>query len=190
MDTLRCIEFQNKVNCFFMAKTKDQKSTLLNKYRNALENGANYILVNSDKVNSRELTQLKKSLKQTGAEFIIVKNTLFKIAAQETKQPDKVQELLDSNGVIICGEDPTVTAKILSEIQEEYDNLDTKFAVLFGNYEDPEKVRELANIPSREILLSKLVGSMQSPLSGFVSVAHGNVRQLLTALSEIQKNKN
>ncbi|MFH1547368.1 MAG: 50S ribosomal protein L10 [bacterium] len=172
-----------------MAKTKEQKSELLNKYRDALKDGASYILVDSDQVGSRQLTQLKKSLKENGANFIIVKNTLFKIAAQESDQPIEVQELLDSNGVIICGEDPTVAAKALVEVQKEYGNLNTKFAVLFGEYAGSDKVKDLASIPSREVLLSKLVGSMQAPLSGFVSVAQGNVRKLLTVLSEIQKNK-
>lgn len=173
-----------------MAKNKEQKGKLLEKYADSLKDCTNYIIVNADKVGSVELTKLKKSLKNSGASFMIVKNTLFKIAAQETNQPNEVQEIMNSNGLVVCGEDPTKAAKVLSEIQKEYENLDTKFAILFGDYTGADKVSELANIPSREILLSKLVGSIQSPLSGFVSVAQGNVRQLLTALSEIQKNKN
>ena len=172
-----------------MAKTKEQKSELLNTYKDSLKDGANYIMVNSDKVNSRELTQLKKALKECDANFMIIKNTLFKIAAQETNQPDKVQEIIDSTGVIVCGEDPVAAAKSLNDVQKEYSNLDTKFALLFGEYAGSDKVTDLASIPSREILLSKLVGSIQSPLSRFVSVAQGNVRQLLTVLAEIQKNK-
>jgi large subunit ribosomal protein L10 len=120
---------------------------------------------------------------------MIVKNTLFRLAAQETNQPNQVQELADSTGVIVCGEDPTEAAKALAEVQKEYKNLDTKFAILFGEAEESDKVKELSEIPSREELLAKLVGSLNSPLSGFVSVAQGNVRQLLTALSEVQKNK-
>jgi len=173
-----------------MAKSRDQKSELLSKYQDALKDSPNYIIVNSDKVSSTQLTELKKALRESNANFMIVKNTLFKIAAQETNQPDKVQEIIDSTGVIICGEDPTSAAKVLSDMQKQYENLDTKFAVLFGEYAESSRVNDLANIPSREVLLSKLVGSIQSPLSGFVSVAQGNVRQLLTALSEIQKNKN
>ncbi len=172
-----------------MAKTKKQKEVLLNKYKDALRDGANYILVNSDKVSSTELTELKKSLKENGANFMIVKNTLFKIAAQESNQPIEVQEIIDSTGVVICGEDPTMAAKVLSNIQDEHKNLDTKFAVLFGKYSGSKKVSELASIPSKEELLSQLARTIQSPLSGFVTVVQGNVRKLLTTLSEIQKSK-
>lgn len=172
-----------------MAKTKKQKEVLLNKYKDALKDGANYILVNSDKVSSTELTELKKTLKENGSNFMILKNTLFKIAAQESNQPIEVQEIIDSTGVVVCGENPTAAAKVLSNIQEEYTNLDTKFAVLFGEYSGSEKVSELASIPSRDELLSQLARSIQAPLSGFVTVVQGNVRELLTALSEIQKSK-
>lgn len=172
-----------------MAKTREQKTELLEKYKSVLKDNPNYFLVNSDSVSSTEMTQLKKALKTSGADFMIVKNSLFRLAAQETNQPDKVQELADSTALIVCGEDPTEAAKALAEIQKEFDNLNTKFAILFGEAEDPEKVKALSEIPSREVLLSKLIGSMNSPLSGFVSVAQGNVRELLTALSEIQKTK-
>jgi large subunit ribosomal protein L10 len=172
-----------------MAKSREQKEELLNKYKDILKDNPNYFLVNSDSVSSPEMTELKKALKDSGANFMIVKNTLFRLAAQETNQPNQVQELADSTGVIVCGEDPTEAAKALAEVQKEYKNLDTKFAILFGEAEESDKVKELSEIPSREELLAKLVGSLNSPLSGFVSVAQGNVRQLLTALSEVQKNK-
>ncbi|MEA3357090.1 MAG: 50S ribosomal protein L10 [Patescibacteria group bacterium] len=172
-----------------MAKTKQQKQTLLKQYKELLTKSPNYILVSTDQSGTSEITQLKKALQECNSEFHVVKNTLFKIAAEETKQPLKVQEITEATGIITCGEEPTAPAKILSKIQKEYEILENKFGVMFGEIADEEQLEQLAEIPSRDELLAKLVGSMQSPISGFVHTLQGNMQKFVVALMEIQKSK-
>lgn len=172
-----------------MAKTKEQKKKLIDLYKKILQGGPNYILVRTDSVSMTQLTELKKALQETQSTFHVIKNTLFKLAAEETGQPTRVQEVEDATGIVVCGEDITEPAKILKKMQKEYENLDTRFGILFGEVAESDKVNQLAEIPSREELLAKLVGSMSAPLSGFMSVTRGNLRQFIQALSEISKSK-
>jgi len=172
-----------------MAKTKEQKKEILESYKELLKDSHDYILVDTSGVTMSEITELKKALKESGGTFCVLKNTLFKIAAQEASQPTHVQELADATGIIVCGDDPTAAAKALKNVQKEHEIMGTRYAVLFGDIAEAEKVHALADIPSREELLAQLVGSMNSPLTGFMQVIQGNVRNFVYALAEIQKSK-
>ncbi len=172
-----------------MSKTKVQKKQLLTKYQELLKEKPNYILVNTAKVGTTQIDELKKLLKEGQHKFMIIKNTLFKIAAQETEQPTVLQELTEQAGIIVCGDDPTTAAKALKEMQKKHNTMETRYGILFGNVEDASKINQLAEIPSREVLLAQMMGSMQSPLSGFARVINGTVRNLVYALAEVQKKK-
>jgi large subunit ribosomal protein L10 len=170
-----------------MAKTKQEKKELMEQYQEALQDKPNYILVDMHGVTMPQITELKKNLKETGSEFFVVKNTIFKIAAREADQPTPLQELEGATGVIVCGPEVTEPAKILKDLQKEHETMETKFGVLFGDMAEAQKVSELAEIPSREELLSKLVGSMSSPLRGFMTSVTGNARQFVQVLSQIEE---
>lgn len=172
-----------------MAKTRQEKENILNRYKQLLDTHPDYIIVDIDRTTMSQLVELKEELLKSGSEFQVLKNTLFKIAAQDKNQPNRVQEIAGSSAIIAIGDDPTSPSKALSEIQKKYENLPVKFGFLFGETTDADKIKQLALIPSREELLAKLVGSMQSPLTGFMSVVSGNTRKFICALSEIQKGK-
>ncbi len=162
---------------------------MLDSYKEAFETCENYIIVNTDKVGTAEVTDLKKALSESGATFSVVKNTLFRIAAQDSEQPTRIQEIENATGVIFCGEDVAAAAKALAETQKEHEILDTKVGVLFGSVTGPEKVKELADIPPREVLLAQLLNVINAPLTGFMQTARGNIREFTYALTEIQKQK-
>jgi large subunit ribosomal protein L10 len=172
-----------------MAKTKLQKNEMLEEYKKLLDEHPNYIVVDLTGTTMAEITEIKDALDKSGSTFHALKNTLFKIAAQDKNQPNQIQEISGSSAVVALGEDPTAPAKAIVEAQKKFEKMAVKLGVLFGEITDAEKINQLALIPSREVLLARLVGSMQSPISGFMSVARGNVREFIIALSEIQKTK-
>lgn len=162
---------------------------MLEEYKTILADKPNYFLVDIDRVGMIEITELKQALAESGAQFFVLKNSLFKIAAEEAGEPTQLQEVGDATGMIVCGDDPTEAAKSLKQLQEEHEVMGTRIAVLFGDIAEASKVDDLARIPSREELYAKVVGSLNSPLSGFVQVLQGNARNLVYALSEIAKSK-
>lgn len=170
-----------------MAKTHTEKSELLNKYKDILEKKSGYLLVNSDKVNTSAVTKLKIKLKDANANYTVVQNSIFKIALQETNQPLETQEINGPTAVIYFDEDPTAPAKLVKEMQKETELLDAKFGVYEGEFLSEERVMQLAEIPSREVLLSRLVGTMNAPLTGFMNAITGNVRGLTMVLKGISE---
>ncbi len=170
-----------------MAKSKEQKTELLEQYKKVLKEKPGYIIVNSDKLDSTTLFSLKKELKEIGSNFSVVKNTIFKIALQEAKQPLETQDFTGSSAIISFDEDPTAVAKLLKQVQKDLELLQARYGVIGNEYIDNEKIMELAEIPPKEVLYAKLLGSLNAPLSGIMNTLTGNVKgfiRVTQALSE------
>jgi large subunit ribosomal protein L10 len=88
-----------------MSKTRVQKTELLNEYKEILKNKGGYLLVNSDKTDTKTTTGLKIKLKDVGANYEVLKNSIFKIALQETDQPVQVQDFDGPTAIIFFDED-------------------------------------------------------------------------------------
>lgn len=172
-----------------MAKTRNEKKALIDRYSELLSQHSDYILVDIGKAAMSHINKLKNQLKETGGEFHVIKNRLFKIAAEETKQPTKVQELAEATGLVVSGSDPTAAAKALKAVQKEFQVMPVRFGVLVGEVVDASQVSAYADIPPREELLARLVGTLNAPLSGFAQVLSGTTRSFVLALSEVGKKK-
>ena len=170
-----------------MAKTRTQKTELLKKYKDILKNKSGYFLVNSDKTDTTTVSKLKMELKDIGGNYAVLKNTLFKVALQDSDQPLEIQDVEGPTAIIYFEEDPTAPAKLIKEIQKETKLLDAKSGVYEGEFLTEEKVMQLAEIPTREVLLSQLVGTLNAPLTGFMSAATGNIRGLTMVLKGISE---
>ena len=173
-----------------MSKTRSEKTELLNKYKEILKDKVGYFLVNSDKTDTLTVSKLKMQLRETGANYTVVKNSIFKVALQETEQPLQTQELDGPTALIYFDEDPSTPAKLVKQIQKETELLKAKGGVFEGEFLTEERVMQLAEIPSREVLLSRLVGTMNAPLTGFMNAVTGNVRSLTVVLKGISEKSN
>lgn len=170
-----------------MAKTRDDKKALLEKYIGILEKYDGFLVVEASKIDNNSITQLKKELDEIGSEYSVVKNSVFKIALREKSLPTETMAFDGSSAVVSYKEDPTKVAKILKKIQKDSELLKSKFGYVESKYLNSEKSFSLADIPSREELLAKLLGSMSSPISGFVTVAKGNLRGLTQIFDGLSK---
>ncbi len=170
-----------------MPKSKEQKAELLQQYKEIVSNNEGYIIVKSDNIDTFTLSELKQDLKDIGANFTVIKNTIFKIALNESKQPLETQDFSGPSAIITFNEDPVAAAKLLSKIQEDKELLEPRFGVVENQYITSSKIMELAEIGSREELYAKLLGSLDAPLSGLLNTLTGNVKgftRVLHSLSE------
>ena len=172
-----------------MSKSRTQKEELLKMYKEIIENRAGYLLVNSDKIDTSTVTKLKIELKDVGANFTALKNSIFKVALQDANQPLQVQEFDGPTALITFEEDPTAPAKLVKKVQKEMELLSPRSGVYEGEFLTAGRVMQLADIPSREVLLSRLVGTMNAPLTGFMNAITGNVRGLTMILKGISEKK-
>lgn len=170
-----------------MAKSREQKEMLLEMYKDTLNNNSGYLAVDVKGVNNESITNLKKKLKDIGSNVIVVSNKLFQIALRETNQPTETLDFAEQTAIIPYADDPTAPAKLIKEVQKETEALPAKHGLLKGQYLNDQKVMELAEIPAREVLLAKLLGSMNSPLTVFANAVTGNARGFVQVLKQVSE---
>lgn len=137
----------------------------------------------------KQLEEARIELKNANAEMAVVKNTLMNIALSE-KKIDAKEKLIGQKATLFSYEDPIKTAKVLTVFIKKYGLPKISFGVFEGDVIDEGMITKLATLPSKEILVGKLLGLLNSPLSGLVYVLNGNITKLALVLKEIEKKKN
>lgn len=115
-------------------------------------------------------TQLRKQLREAGVTYKVYKNTMIRFAAKGTEFEALAPNLEGPTALAVSKEDATAPARILAEFAKKADKLEIKGGVVDGTYYDAAGMQIIATIPSREILLGKLLGSIQSPITNFARV--------------------
>ena len=115
-------------------------------------------------------TQLRKQLREAGVTYKVYKNTFMNFAFQGTACEGLTQYLEGPSAVAISTEDATAPARVLAEFAKTADKLEIKAGVVEGNVYDAKGMAAIASIPSRDVLISKLLGSLQSPITNFARV--------------------
>ena len=115
-------------------------------------------------------TQLRKQLREAGVTYKVYKNTLVSRAVEGT-QFESLRDVLEGpNAFAISTTDATAPARVLADFAKKAPALEVKAGVVEGNFYDEAGMKAISSIPSREVLLSKLLGSLQSPITNFARV--------------------
>ena len=117
-----------------------------------------------------EDTDLRKQLREAGVDYKVYKNTMINFAIKDTQFEGLAQFLEGPTAVVFAYEEATKGASIVKKVSETAKNLEFKAGVVEGIVYDAEGIKAIADIPSREVLISKLLGSFQSPISSFARV--------------------
>lgn len=153
----------------FMAKV-ELKQPIVDEISASLKDAAGVVLVKYSGLTVEQDTQLRKQMREAGVIYKVYKNTLVKRAVAGTVFEPMTENLEGPNAIAISEKDATAPARILSNFAKTAPALELKCGVVEGTYYDEAGIKAIANIPSREELLSKLLGSIQSPITNFARV--------------------
>lgn len=152
-----------------MRKALEVKSLVVSEIVEKLNNSSSAVVVDYKGLTVAEVTELRKVMREAGVDYKVYKNTLVRRAAQEVGIEQFNDELLVGTNAIAFGyDDPVAPARILKKFIETHPKMQLKMGVVEGEFYDEAKIMELANIPSREELIAKLLGSLKAPVSNFV----------------------
>lgn len=136
----------------------------------------------------QQLEEARRELGDNDSEIAVLKNTLTNIALKN-KNVDASERLNGPHATLFAYSDPIKTAKILVDFNKKYELPVIKWGVFEGNVIEEETIRTLASIPPKEVLLAKLLGSLNSPISGLVYVLNANISKLAQVLKAIEEKK-
>lgn len=161
-----------------MRKAIEVKSQVVAEIVEKLQNSSSAIVVDYKGLTVEEVTELRKKMREAGVEYKVYKNTLVRKAAKEVGIEQFNDELLVGTNAIAFGyEDPVAPARIIKEFMDSHPNMDLKMGVVEGEFYGKEDIVAFANIPSREVLLAKLLGSLKAPMSNFVYLLDALVKK-------------
>ena len=153
------------------------------------KNSSGIYFTNYTGMNVDQATELRKQFREKNVKFTVVKNTLNKIAAKNAGIEGLDDILLGQIAIAFSDEDPTSPAKVIKEFKKDNDCLDVVGVYFEGELFDPDKYNELASLPSKEELLGKFVVGLNYPMSTIASTLNSLMPKFLTALNEINKQK-
>jgi large subunit ribosomal protein L10 len=166
-----------------------KKEKQVNELREKLNNVSSAILTDFRGLTVKEITDLRRRLKEANIEFKVIKNNIV-IRAVKESDLEAITEYLQGPTAIAFGlDDPIVPVKILVDFAKEYKKPEIKAGIIQGKVLKEDEIKKVAKLPSKEILLAQVVSGIQAPLSGLVNVLNAPIRALINVLKAIEEKK-
>lgn len=148
----------------------EKKQTVVAEIKENLNNAVSVVLVNARGLTVAKDSELRKKLRESGIFYKVYKNTMLKFAIKDSKFEPLIEYLNGPTAVAISYDDATASARIMNKEMQDEENFQFKAAIIDGVFYDTNSVNAIANIPPREELLAKLLGSLKSPMASFARV--------------------
>ena len=173
-----------------MPVTKAKKEEILTELNDKFSKAKAVYFANYRGLTVKKATDLRKKLNAVKVDYVVAKKTLGRIAMKNNNLPEASQELMEGPVAFVFGYEDVVTpVKTLHDFSKEAEQLQILGGLVDGKFVSKAEAKALAMLPSREVLLAQLVGSMKSPISGFHGVLSGVLRKFVYALSAIKDKK-
>lgn len=169
---------------------KDNKQELVTQMHDKLTRAKAVFLADFRGMNVGQATNLRVELRNASVEYKVFKNTLLDLAAKDTAVECLSPYLAGPTAIAISYDDPVSAAKVLSKFAKDpAGKFVLKVGVLSGKLLDVKQIQALADLPSREVLIAKMLGSMQAPATNFVGVLAALPGSLVRVLDAIRAQK-
>lgn len=165
------------------------KDLIIAEIERELDQRSTLFVANHGSLAASKLDSLRAKLRGANTRYLVVKNSLGRRALDKKGLTGLSAFMSGACGIVFSGDDVIQPSKILVDFAKENEQFKIQQGYMNGQAITADQVKALANLPSREVLLSRLLGGMQSPVQRFVSVLSGTIRQVVTVLDAIAKKK-
>ncbi len=166
-----------------------EKEKTVDELKEKLSSTKSLFLTDFRGLDVEQMTQMRKDLKKSGAEYRITKNTLIRMAIQQSEFEGILDHLKGPTGLVLSYEDPIIPAKVLYEVYKKIEKPKIKVIWMEGRLLDESHLRNLAFLPSREVILTQILYGLNSPLVVFVGTLQGVMRNFVGILDAIGEAK-
>ena len=167
----------------------EAKKVIVAEVAEKMKNAQGAVVVDYRGLNVEEVTELRKLSREAGVEYKVYKNSVLRFAAKEAGQEGLLDCLVGPTGIAFCESDPVAPAKIFSEFAKKHKALEIKAGTVEGKVLDKAGVDALAQLPPREQLIATVLGGLNAPITGLVTVLNGTIKGLVVALNAIAEQK-
>ncbi|MFC1625130.1 50S ribosomal protein L10 [Patescibacteria group bacterium] len=171
---------------------KQEKTFFVENLSQELKDSTGVVLVNYSGMDVKSQQKLKKSLKEVGAKMIVVKNTLLKLAGEKAGIDKSFLEddyLQGQNALVISTKDSIAPISILGKFSKENETPKLRIGIVDGTFQDEASLKTLSTLPSKDVLLGQVLGSLLSSLYGLTGTLNANLQNLVSILDQKSKSK-
>ena len=172
-----------------MSKNFEIKKTVVADIKDKMSRAQSIVLVDYRGLTVEEVTDLRNQFRKAGVEYAVLKNTMLTLAARDLQIEGLEEHLKGPTAVAFGYEDPVAPAKIITEYAKKNKKISVKCGLVDQKVIDVDGVTALAELPPKEVLIAKLMGSINAPISGFVGVLSGVLRSFVYAVEAVRKQK-
>lgn len=161
---------------------------LLDEVKQKVDRATAMFFVDYAGLTHRQLEEARNELRANESEIAIVKNTLMNLGLQ-AKNVDAKEKLQGPHATLFSYGDPIKTTRVLAAFVKKHGLPKIKFGIFEGSIIDEATIERLSKLPSKDILIAKLLGTLNAPISNFVYGLNANIVKLAVVLKEIEKKK-
>lgn len=149
-------------------EAKQAKQAIIDEIKGKLDGAQSAVVIDYMGITVEQADAMRKKLREANVDYTVYKNTLIKRAIDGTEFEGLAEVLAGPTALAISKDDATAPARELAAIIKDFDKMEFKAGVVEGTFYDNEGIKTIANIPSRDVLIAKFMGSIQSPVSKMV----------------------
>ena len=149
----------------------------------------NFVITSFMGTGTSQLEQLRRSLKKSQGNYFVVKNSILKIIFTKMKLEEDASKIEGGMGISLCGEDVVAACNLLVSFSKTNDKFKIRGAVIDGKRLSTDRIRELAALPPKKVLLGQVVTGIKSPITGFVNTLGGILRKFVYVVDAIKTNR-
>ena len=168
---------------------REEKAQAISDFNESIGQATNAFLIDFKGITVPQVTELRKQVRETGSQYIVVKNTLALIAVKDSPLKTLGEQFSGMTAVAFNRTDAVALAKALTKFAKDVPTVQFKGAMLDGQIVPAAQIQNIATLPSREELVSKLLFLLQSPIRGLAIVLNANIRNIAVVLAQIAKQK-
>jgi large subunit ribosomal protein L10 len=169
---------------------RTDKESFVQEFRDRLKESPALFLTDFTGLDVKSMTDLRQELKKNGAEYLVVKNRLVKLALEELTLPDISEWLNGPTGVVLGHSGPVEAAKTVSDFAKGHDDKPVfKVAILDDALLTAEQIAQLAKLPPREQLLAMLAGALEAPMAALAGALEGKLQEMGGLMEALKEKK-
>jgi len=165
------------------------KQQVVSEIKDAIQNSKSVSIVEYRGLTVSEISDLRNQYRAEGVSYKVFKNTMVKIALEELGYEGFEEYLAGPNGFVFSNDDMVAGPRVSANFAKENEKLVIKAGLLDGKVLNPDEVKALAKLPSREVLVAQVLGTLNAPIAGLANVLQGSIRKAVYALNAVKEKQ-
>ncbi len=168
---------------------RDEKERIVAEIKQDLEMSDSVIVTDYKGLDVETITNLRSNIKKVGGRYRVIKNALLRRAIQDTDAASIDPLLVGPTAIATMKGDVVSLAKALVEFSKDNENLKLKGGILAGRPISPDDIKNIASLPGREVLIGRMMGTLNAPMAGLVGVLIALIQRFVFVLRAIEQKK-